>query len=153
MITRSNAWVLTALPESAAVSPPLKVCLQLPPQVAQHSSPYGNQTNTGSLTNKGRMHWADGRGCSVSPPPPCPPVLCKPGGMTAGWVCNQKAGAAAKPALPQSKASENQLGARGGGGGEINQGPKLQLALRGDEHQPRGAQRQKCRFQPPKFQA
>lgn len=31
MITRSNAWVLTALPESAAVSPPLKVCLQLPP--------------------------------------------------------------------------------------------------------------------------
>lgn len=30
MITRSNAWVLTALPESAAVSPPLKVRLQLP---------------------------------------------------------------------------------------------------------------------------
>lgn len=29
MITRSNAWVLTALPESAAVSPPLKVRLQL----------------------------------------------------------------------------------------------------------------------------
>lgn len=30
-------------------------------------------------------------------------------------------------------------------------GPRHQLALQGDEHQPRGAQRQKCRSQPPKL--